>query len=100
MAHNHIGNSPRVETQYATLFYLINNFKTINGHSPNLTAEYLVRYIRTHPGLYIKEPHDKLVNAKIWGFIEEKEGMTYLTNKAHDYLLERDRNELTDLLDY
>ena len=86
MAHNHIGNSPRVETQYATLFYLINNFKTINGHSPNLTALYLVRYIRTHPGLYIKEPHDKLVNAKIWGFIEEKEGMIYLTNNDNDYL--------------
>ena len=28
MAHNHIGNSPRVETQYATLFYLIDIAET------------------------------------------------------------------------
>lgn len=97
MPHNRISNSPRIETQYVTLFDLINNLERTNGHPSNLTAEDLVRYIRTHTELDIKQPHDKIVNAKIWGFVEEKDGMTYLTNKAHDYLQQRNGNELTDL---
>ena len=98
MAHMRIGSSPRIEAQYTTLFDLINNFKRVNGNLSNLTAEGLVRYIRTHPELHIKEPHDKLANAKIWGFVEEKDSTIYLTNKAHDYLHRRNRYELTDLL--
>tara|TARA_B100000315_G_C14511469_1_gene557165 strand:+ start:459 stop:758 length:300 start_codon:yes stop_codon:yes gene_type:complete len=96
MAQKHISNSPRIEAQYGTLFNLINNFEG-SGNNPNPTAEYLLHYIRTHPELNIKGPQDKLINAKVWGFIEEKDGMTYLTNKAHDYMKQRDENDLTDL---
>ena len=97
MAHKNIGTTPKIEAQYVSLFNLIKDFES-SDKIPRLTSENLVRYIRTHPELHINSPHDKLVNAKAWDFVEEKYGTIYLTNKAHEYLQQRNGDDLTDLL--